>query len=200
MPTKTPFPRQAHLPTRVASPAPARGTAPLSRLRRRLHPFHLAKARGTEALNGAIHGVVLYLAVLGATYRADYSAAKILLVCVGSVVFFWITHVYAATLARHGTAQGPLDGLEFAWEEARRSSSIVQAVIAPTLALLLAIAGLLPTTVALVLSMWTGVASLAGLAYLALRIREAPRLRAALLGALTGGLGGAIITGSTLVH
>lgn len=180
---------------------PATPRARVALATRVLHPMRSAHAIGGEAVAYAVHGVMVFVAIVGATYVADYPAARMLLLSSGAVVLFWVAHVYAATLAhgRVGTEdlRAELETLRF---NARRMLPLLEACVAPALPLVLAMLGILPLTLAYAASVTTGVATLAGVGWFALRNRHASRRRSLAFAVTTGGLGAAIIAAETFWH
>jgi hypothetical protein len=64
---------------------------------------------GHTAITHVVHGLVVFLAVVGATFVADYPGWRILVLSVGSVALFWIARVLGrprgGALLREGGAR-----------------------------------------------------------------------------------------------
>ncbi|SDE36080.1 hypothetical protein [Auraticoccus monumenti] len=168
---------------------------------RLLSPLRTTRAIAPESLAQAVHGLVLFVAVVGATFVADYPVGKMLLYSVGSVVLFWSAHVYSAVLAHQHAAKASLPtGLATVWHEARRALPLLEACIAPVIPLLLAVLEILPTPVAYGASVSVGVGTLALVGFLALHNRRASLRRSLVAAATTGGFGAVIIAAETFLH
>lgn len=175
-------------------PSPTRTT-------RLLHPLLAARALGPVAVAHAVHGLVLFVAVVGATYLAEYSAMRMLVVSVGSVVLFWVAHVYAATLAHPRTADASVrTEVGTMCQEARRALPLLQACVAPAGPLLLAVVGVLTLPLAYAASLVIAIATLAAVGFLALHNRSASLRRCLAAALATGGFGATIIAAETFWH
>lgn len=169
--------------------------------RRLIGPLAWARALEPTAVVHAIHGLVLFVAITGATFVSDYPGWQILLYSAGSVVLFWVTHVYAASLAHHDTPDAaPVHALEIVAGEARRGLPILQACTLAAMPLLLAITGLIPLTVAYSVSVSLAVAELGVFGFLVIRGRGGSPRRSLAAGLLTGSIGAAIIAAETFWH
>lgn len=166
-----------------------------------IHPFSAARAIGPIAVAHAVHGLVLFVAIVGATFVADYPAWKMSAISAGSIVLFWIAHVYAAVLAHEQTVDGPVRmELRTIATEARHALPLLQACIAPAVPLALATLGLLPLPLAYSVSVTVAIAVLATVGFLALRNRGASLRRSLVAGLGAGGFGAAIIAAETFLH
>lgn len=168
---------------------------------RLVHPLRSTRALGPAAVAYAVHGLVLFVAIVGATYVADYPAARMLLFSVGAVVLFWVAHVYAASLAHQHEPDASLrTELAMVGQEARRALPLLEACIAPSVPLLLAMLGLLALPLAYAASLTIGIATLAAVGFLALRNRHASLRRSVVAAVTTGGIGAVIIAAETFWH
>lgn len=164
-------------------------------------PLAWARALGPTAVAHAIHGLVLFVAIAGVTFVSDYPAWRILLFSAGSVVLFWLTHVYAASLAHHDTPDAaPGHALEIVAVEARRALPILQASTLAAMPLVVAVTGLIPLTVAYSVSVTLAVAELGVFGFLVIRGRGGSPRRSLVAGLLTGSIGAAIIAAETFWH
>lgn len=168
---------------------------------RLLHPLQASRTIAPAAVAYAVHGLVLFLAIVGATFVADYPAWKMLVFSVGAVVLFWIAHVYSATLAHDpGENSSVRAELHTVWTEARRALPLLEACIAPAIPLLLALLGVLALPLAYAASLVIGVATLAMVGFVAVRNRRASLRRSLFAAVATGGFGAAIIAAETFWH
>lgn len=168
---------------------------------RLLSPLRTARAIGPEALAYAIHGLVLFVAVVGATFVADYPAWKMLLYSAGAVVLFWCAHVYSAVLADQHTPGASIPtGIATVWHEMKRHIPLLEACIAPAIPLVLAAIGVLAAPVAYALSLTTGLVTLAVVGFLTLRNRRASLRRSLFAAVTTAGFGAVIIAAETFLH
>lgn len=168
---------------------------------RLLSPWRTTGAIAPDSLAHAVHGLVLFLAVVGATFVADYPAWKMLVYSVAGLVLFWSATVYAGVLAHQHVADAGLStGLATVRHEARRALPLLEASTAPLVPLLLAVAGILPLPVAYAASVTVGVATLALVGFLALRQRRASLRRSLVAAVTTGGFGAVIIAAETFLH
>ena len=121
---------------------------------------YFSRAAMGQRLAGFIYGTIIVLSVVVAAARAyPHDAAHMAaLVGVTSVVF-WLAHVYA-----HGIAESVADDRRLSLARlrrlARREASIVEASLAPVVALSLAAFGLLSTEAAVWLAIGLGLAVL----------------------------------------
>ena len=118
---------------------------PVGASTRLLRPLRAAGAIGPEALAYAVHGLVLFVAVVGATFVADYPGWKMLVYSAGAVVLLWC----AAVLADQHTSRASLpSGIAAVWHEMKRHVPVLEASIAPAIPLVLAaISATLPFSV-----------------------------------------------------
>lgn len=168
---------------------------------RLLSPLRRARTIGPEALASAIHGLVLFVAVVGATFVADYPAWRILLYSSGAVVLFWCAHVYSAVLADQRTPGASVPtGIATVWHEMKRHIPLLEACIAPAVPLVLAAIGVLPSPMAYAVSLTTALVTLAVVGFLTLRNRRGSLRRSLFAAVTTAGFGAAIIAAETFLH
>lgn len=181
-------------------PSDARQTvAPIAT--RSSHPLLLSRSLGPAAVAHAVHGLVLFVAVVGATYVADYPARRMLLFSAGAVVLFGVAHVYAVALAhQHEPDDSRRTELAVVGHEARQALPLLEACVVPAVPLVLAVLGLLALPLAYAASLTIGIATLAAVGFLALRNRRASIRRSLVAAATTGGIGAAIIAAETFWH
>ena len=82
----------------------------------------------------AVYGLILYTALIGGVSDGDHNALEVLLLSGASLLIFWGAHVYAGTLAGHGTS-GFRKSL---WGAMKHSSGMLYASILPSIPLVLA--------------------------------------------------------------
>ena len=118
----------------------------------------------------SIYGVVLVSAIVAVGWE-DETDLEVLLFTLGSVGVFWLAHIYAGTVAREevDVTEGPRFRaiLSAALASARHTVGLLMAMVLPTIALLLAVVGVLDEYVAYYLALWVGVAVLAVLGWTA---------------------------------
>ncbi|MBB3674729.1 hypothetical protein [Modestobacter versicolor] len=165
------------------------------------HPLLRARSLPPAAVAHAVHGLVLFVAVVGATYVADYPARKVLLFSTGAVVLFWVAHVYAAALAhQHEPEDSGRTGPAVVAREARRALPLLEACVVPALPLVPAALGLLALPLAYAASVTIGIVVLAAVGFAALHARQASVRRSLAAAAATGGIGAVIIAAETFWH
>lgn len=168
---------------------------------RLLRPLRAARAIGPEALAYAVHGLVLFVAVVGATFVADYPGWKMLVYSGGAVVLLWSAHVYSAVLADQHTPETSLPGgIATVWHEMKRHIPVLEASIAPAIPLVLAAIGVLSSPIAYAASLTTGLATLAVVGFLSLRNRSGSLRRSLLAAMTTASFGAGIIAAETFLH
>jgi hypothetical protein len=175
--------------------------ARLSAAVRIIHPLRTAPTGGAAAVPHAVHGLVLFVAIVGATFVSGYPAWKMLLFSAGAVVLFWVTHVYATTLGHHQTADAPARAaLGTARGEAIGSLPILEVCLLPAVPLILAALNVLALPAAYAASLTTGILMLALVGFLALSHRHASLRRSLLSASAAAGFGAAIIAAETFWH
>lgn len=146
-----------------------------------------------ERLGGFIYGTILALAVLiGGAKAFPGNAWKIILLLAVTALVFWLAHVYAHSLA-HVVSENRHLSLAELRHIARRESSIIEAVIPPVAAMLLAAFGLLSTKAAawIAYGLGLGVLTVSGLVFA--RVERLGPLAALLVIALNIALGVALV-------
>lgn len=154
--------------------------------------FSISRAMSTEE---GVYGLVLVSGLIAASGSAGAPAWKTLLFTAVTVAVFWLAHVYAGTVAAHGseTADGGSMGIAAATRRAVvKSRGMLAATLLPAIPLLLGSLGLIRDATATWAALWVCVAALAGLGYVAYRRKGAP-LHLRLLGAVSTASFGAVI-------
>jgi hypothetical protein len=153
------------------------------------------------SLAHAVHGLVLFLAVVGATYLSGYPTWRVLVLASGTVVLFWAAHVYAHSMAHQNAGDGTWrDELATVRAEARHSLPMLEACIVPTIPLAMAALGIIPIQHAYTASVAIGTLTLGVVGYLSTRNRKASVRRSLAAAVVTGGIGALIIAAETFWH
>lgn len=142
-----------------------------------------------------VYGLVLVSGLIAASGGAGAPALRTLLFTLVTVAVFWLAHVYAGTVAAHGsdTAEGGPMGIGEATRGAVvKSRGMLVSTLLPAIPLLLGSLGLIRDTTATWAGLWVCVAALAGLGYVAYR-RKGAKLHVRLLGALSTASFGVVI-------
>lgn len=151
----------------------------------------------------SIYGVVLVSAIIAVGWE-DETDLDVLLFTLGSVAVFWLAHIYARTVAREETevTEGPRYRAiaVAALASARRTAGLLTAMVLPTIALLLAVVGVLDEYVAYYLALWAGVAVLAVLGWTASARRGSPWYWRLVSAIVTASLGVLVIWLGALFH
>ena len=181
--------------TRLAAPARVASTTRL------LRPLRAVRTIGGDALATAVHGLVIFIAIMGATFVADYPAWKMLALSVGGIGLFWSAHVYSAVLGHRHTAAAPVSTtLATVSREAARALPLLEACIAPLIPLLMAAIGIIPVPVAYWLSLTISLIALSLVGFLTVHNRQASIRRSLLASLTTASFGAAIIAAETFLH
>ncbi len=148
---------------------------------------------GTPA---AIYGTIVYASVVAASSAgnaSEDSAWQILVFSIVSIVVFWLAHVYSTALGFHGDADRLGDRMRDSLRHAMaESAGMLEAAVIPSVPLVLAVLGVLPSGVATFVSLWLCVLMLALLGFLVFLVRGRP-FWACLAGAVVTGLFGVVV-------
>ena len=127
----------------------------------RRHPLHrLLDAYSREH---AVYGLVLVTALVAVGWEED-TDFEVLLFVFGTVVIFWLAHIYAAVVASR--AERPAKPLLTAiGDGARHSSGMLIAMLVPAALLLLGALGLVEEYAAYFLALGSGIVLLAVIGY-----------------------------------
>ncbi|WP_350348684.1 hypothetical protein ABIQ69_01775 [Agromyces sp. G08B096] len=150
----------------------------------------------------AIYGVILVSALIGIGWNED-TDLEVLGFTLGTVLVFWLAHVYAGAIAREEAAAG-----ETRWRSivravrasAAHSMGLLLAMVLPIVFLGLSALGVLDEYVGYYLALWVGVAVLAVIGWTASARRGSPWGFRLLSAVLTASLGLIVIWLSALVH
>ncbi|MBO1901352.1 hypothetical protein J4H92_05250 [Leucobacter weissii] len=162
-------------------------------------PLPLSRSMSTEE---GVYGLILVAGLVAASGAARASALQTLVFVGITVLVFWAAHVYAGTVAEHGSAGTDREpvGLRRAIRRAmRRSRGLLIATLFPAAPLLLGAIGALGDRLSIWVSLWVSVGMLAMLGYLAY-LRKGASLHQRLLGAAaTASFGIVIIVAKAIV-
>ncbi|MGN6126040.1 MAG: hypothetical protein ACTHON_05705 [Humibacter sp.] len=154
---------------------------------------------GSEA---TVYGIVLVSALITVGWEYD-TDLEVLIFVVVTTLIFWITHVYARTVAVHGDGSGdPAEvpvGAAFR-EAVRHSRGMLLAMLLPSVFLLLAVVQVLDEYVAYYLALWVSIAMLAVVGYLGALRRRRSVWRCILSALVTGVLGLIVVGLGILAH
>jgi hypothetical protein len=149
----------------------------------------------------SVYGILLVsgMIVVSGTYGA--SSWETFVSVLGTVIVFWVAHVYAGTVAGHGVVEGDETTLGMAFRRSlRRSMGFLTSALIPSLLLLIGALRVIPDVVAIWVALWLGVVILGALGYSAFALRGSS-WTVRILGSLgTGALGIAMILLKALVH
>ncbi|WP_106813886.1 hypothetical protein [Microbacterium timonense] len=164
-------------------------------------PRHRRGARRVlDAYSGehAVYGLVLVTALVAVGWEED-TDFEVLLFVVGTVVVFWLAHIYAAVVASR--AAQPAKPLKTAVADgARHASGMLVAMLVPAALLFLGTIGLIEEYTAYFLALGSGIVMLAVIGY-ANAARNGSSWPWRIAGVLTTTVMGALVIGlSILAH
>lgn len=153
------------------------------------------------ATEEGVYGVLLVSGMIVASGSTDFHAWQVFATVVTTVIVFWAAHVYAGTVAHHRVVDNRIVTLPEAFRYAlHRSRGMLVAALIPSAILLLGATEVVRDDIAIWLALWTGVAVLAVLGFVAFR-RRGSRLVLCLLGsAATAGFGIVMILLKAALH
>lgn len=166
------------------------------------HHEHLhRKPRQYLISEESVYGTVLVGGMIVVSRGAGASAWETLEAVLGTVLVFWIAHLYAGTVASYHTVAGDETTLREAFRRAlRRSVGFLTAAIAPSIVLLLGALEAISDDAAVWTALWLGVGILAVVGYRVFAVRGA-KLSIRILGSLgTALMGVAMILLKVLIH
>ncbi|GAA1956089.1 hypothetical protein [Microbacterium deminutum] len=166
---------------------------------RRVGGLHLVRRH--FATDEGVYGVILVAGMIVAAGSHEATAWQVFLQVVGTVIVFWAAHVYAGTVAHHGFEDGRIIGIRESLRlSLRRSWGLLVSALIPSSILLLGVAHIVPDDAAAWIALWTCVAVLAVLGYIAFARRKA-RWYIRVLGSMaTAGFGILMILLKSGVH
>lgn len=152
----------------------------------------LARAIASEE---GVYGLILVTGLIASAGSTGAHSGKTLILTGVTVVVFWLAHVYAGTVAAHGstgTDGSPLSLRASASRAVRRSRGLLASTLPPAVPLILGALRLIPHDVAIWTALWVGVAALAVLGFLSYT-RKGASLHRRILGALSAASFGVVI-------
>ncbi|PWC04994.1 hypothetical protein [Agromyces badenianii] len=157
--------------------------------------------RTTFVTEESIYGVILVSGMIVVAGSHGASSWQVFWQVILTVVVFWLAHVYAGTVARHGVEHGRVIGIREAFLGSfKRSLGLVASALIPSFILLLGATKAVDDSVAMWIALWAGVVVLAVLGWIAFARRGSPwPIR--LAGAVgTAAFGLAMILMKALIH
>ncbi len=149
-----------------------------------------------------VYGIVLVSALIAVGWEYD-TDLEVLVFIIATTLIFWITHVYARTVAVHqDNGDDPADvPVHTALGEAiRHSAGMLLAMLLPAVFLVLAAVHVLDEYVAYYIALWVSIGMLAVVGYVAALRRRRPLWRRILSGLVTGILGLVVVGLGILAH
>lgn len=149
----------------------------------------------------AIYALILVAGIIVTAGRHGDSSWAVFWTVVGTVLVFWLAHIYAGTLAHLNVGRHDRVELRTAFRASvRRSSGLVIGAAVPAVILLLGATRVIDDENAMWFALWVEVAALAVLGYFAFFKRGAT-MPIRLLGALTTALFGLAMIGlKVIIH
>lgn len=149
----------------------------------------------------SVYGTILITGLIAAASGSDETSWAILWSIFGTAFVFWAAHVYAGTVARHGVYDGKEVNLRHAFGESlRHSSGLLTSTLIPACVLLLGVLDLIPDADAIGFALWSGVAILTVLGYVAFAQRGSAIWVRICGAAVTGAFGVIVVVLKALLH
>jgi len=157
-------------------------------------PSHLVTEEG-------VYGVILVSGMIVVAGTQAFGAWEVFATVVTTVLVFWAAHIYAGTVAHHGTHAGRVVSLRAAMHIALvRSSGLLLGALLPTAVLLLGVARVVPDLAAMWAALWVGVAVLAVIGFVSFRSRGSSVPRSLVGSVVTAAFGLAMIALKSSLH
>ncbi|KHK97243.1 hypothetical protein LK09_13315 [Microbacterium mangrovi] len=157
--------------------------------------------RASFATEESVYGVILVAGLIVVSGSHGATAISVFWTVLITVVVFWLAHLYAGTVAGHGIAEGEVVGLGDAFFAAfRHSLGLLFSAAIPCLILLFGATDVINDTVTIWLALWTCVAVLAVLGFIAFTRRHAPWYMRIIGAITTAGFGLVMIVAKAFVH
>lgn len=149
----------------------------------------------------SVYGTLLVSGMIVASGSHGATSWETFLSVLGTVIVFWVAHVYAGTVATHGVVPGNEARLSAAFRKSvRRSLGFLTSALLPSLVLLIGALRIIPDGVAIWVALWLGVVILGALGYSAFTLRGSGWTMR-IVGCLgTAALGVAMILLKALIH
>ncbi|MFF2633963.1 hypothetical protein ACFVR6_13870 [Microbacterium sp. NPDC058021] len=148
-----------------------------------------------------VYGVILVSGMIVVAGTQSFGAWEVFATVVTTVLVFWAAHIYAGTVAHHGTHNGQAVGLRTAMHLALvRSSGLLLGALLPALVLLLGVTRVVPDLAAMWAALWVGVAVLAVIGFVSFRSRGSSVARSLVGSFITAAFGLAMIVLKSSLH
>lgn len=145
------------------------------------------------ATEEGVYGIILVSGLVAAAGTAEMGSLHTLIFVGVTLIVFWVAHIYAGTVAIHGSGEDEVVGLREAIQHSvKRSRGLLVSGLIPAVPLLLGTFGIIGDKLAAWVALWVGTAVLALLGYAAYRRKNAP-LHLRLIGAFCTASFGLII-------
>jgi hypothetical protein len=157
--------------------------------------------RSSFVTEESVYGTLLVSGMIVASGTHGATSWETFISVLGTVIVFWVAHVYAGTVAGHSVSSG-VDrtlGSEFR-RSLRRSLGFLTAALVPSLLLLIGALRIIPDEVAIWVALWLGVLILGTLGYSAFAAHGTSWPIRILGSASTASLGVAMILLKAFVH
>lgn len=165
----------------------------------RLTPQRIIRA--SFATEESVYGVILVAGLIVVSGSHGATAISVFWTVLITVVVFWLAHLYAGTVAGHGISEGRVVALgESFFNAFRHSLGLLFSAAIPCAILLLGATKVINDTVTIWLALWTCVAVLAVLGWIAFTRRRAPWYMRVIGSLTTAGFGLVMILAKALVH
>jgi hypothetical protein len=159
------------------------------------------RASNRYITGASVDGTVLVSGIIVAAGSHGASSIQVLSAVIGTVIVFWAAHVYAHTIAAHGSVPGEHPKLSTSFRSSlRNSNGFLTSAVLPSVVLLIGALHAIDDTVAIWIALWVGVAILAILGFVVFWLRgDSWRFR--ILGSLgTAAFGVAMILLKAIIH
>jgi hypothetical protein len=156
------------------------------------------RARVQANLRGAVFGTITGAAVIAATSAHEDSLQTILIATSGTLVVFWLAHVYEVILEGHHA--GTKLTRNTIWLAVLEELPVVEAPLPSVLLLALGALGVLGYDAAVNLALWLAAAQLVVWSVVAARRQKWSWVASAVFGAISGAFGIGIIALKALLH
>jgi hypothetical protein len=156
------------------------------------------RARVQANLRGAIFGTVTAAAVIAATSAHEDGLKAILIATVGTLVVFWLAHIYEAILEGHH--EGTRLTRNTVWVAVVVELPVIEAPLPSVLLLVAGAVGLLGYDLAVNLALWMAVAQLVVWSLIAARRQKWSWTASVVFAAISAAFGMGIIALKALLH
>uniref|UniRef100_UPI0015E2E0D5 hypothetical protein n=1 Tax=Arthrobacter sp. Y81 TaxID=2058897 RepID=UPI0015E2E0D5 len=149
----------------------------------------------------SVYGTLLVSGMIVVSGGYGASAWQTFLSVLGTVIVFWVAHVYAGTVASHGVREGDETTLGQAFRHSlRRSVGFLTSALLPSAVLLFGALRVIPDALTIWAALWLGVVILGALGYSAFALRGSS-WPTRILGCLgTAALGVAMFLLNAIIH